>query len=60
VNYSLHPDARRDLRDAAQYYDDHAGAARALALLDEFEHSVESLVQHPELGTPGSTGSDGY
>jgi plasmid stabilization system protein ParE len=52
VRYTLHPEARRDLRDAARFYRDQSGPARAQALLSEFEHSVGLLLEYPELGSP--------
>jgi len=50
VNYSLHPDAASDLREAAEYYRERAGIALAQAFLAEFEHATNLLLQHPILG----------
>jgi plasmid stabilization system protein ParE len=50
MNYSLHPEAEDDLREAAQHYRDQAGSALALAFLAEFEHAVALLLEHPKLG----------
>jgi plasmid stabilization system protein ParE len=50
MKYSLHPDADGDLREAAEFYRESAGHALAQALFEEFEHSVNLLLQHPRLG----------
>jgi toxin ParE1/3/4 len=50
MNYWLHPEAREDLREAANFYRDNAGTALSQALLAEFEHSMGLLLEHPRLG----------
>jgi len=50
VNYWLHPEAREDLREAAEFYRDNAGVTLSQSLLAEFEHSVNLLLEHPRLG----------
>ena len=50
MNYWLHPEAREDLREAAEFYRDNAGAALSQSVLAEFEHSVNLLLEHPRLG----------
>jgi len=50
VNYWLHPEAREDLREAAEFYRDNAGVALSQSVLAEFEHSVNLLLEHPRLG----------
>jgi toxin ParE1/3/4 len=50
VRYRLHPEARRDLRDAAQFYADRADNALAQTFLAEFERAIGVLLRHPELG----------
>lgn len=50
MNYSLHPEAESDLREAAEYYRERAGAALVQAFLAEIEHSIHLLLQHPLLG----------
>lgn len=52
MNYSLHPEAEADLRDAAEFYRDRAGNTLSQSLLAEFEQSVNTLLQHPGLGPP--------
>jgi plasmid stabilization system protein ParE len=52
VNYSLHPKAEEDLRDAAEFYRERAGNSLSQSLLAEFEQSVNILLQHPGLGSP--------
>lgn len=50
MNYWLHPEAREDLREAASFYRDNAGTGLSQALLAEFEHSINLLLEHPRLG----------
>ena len=50
MNYWLHPEAQQDLREAAAFYREEAGAELAQSLLREFERSVELLLAHPGLG----------
>jgi len=50
VNYSLHPGAQEDLRDAAEFYREQAGTALSQSFLAEFEYSVGLLLEHPRLG----------
>lgn len=48
--YGLHPEAESDLRGAAEYYRERAGAAIAQAFFGDFEHSMTLLLEHPLLG----------
>jgi plasmid stabilization system protein ParE len=50
MNYSLHPEAQEDLREAARFYSEQAGVALSQSFLAEFEHTVQLLLQHPRLG----------
>jgi toxin ParE1/3/4 len=50
VRYWLHPEAREDLREAAQFYHERGGPALSQSFLAEFEHSVFILLRHPLLG----------
>ena len=52
MKYSLHPDAESDLREAAEYYRERAGAVLSQSLLAEFERALERLMQRPLLGAP--------
>lgn len=52
MKYRLHPEAKRDLKEAASFYRERAGSALALAFLAEFERSVALLLRHPALGAP--------
>jgi plasmid stabilization system protein ParE len=51
VNYRLHPEARKDLREAADFYREHADVALSQALLAEFERCVTLLLRHPDFGS---------
>lgn len=50
MKYSLHPEALQDLRDAAAFYRDRGGGNLSQSLLVEFEHAVNLLLRHPQLG----------
>src|SRR5882762_351921 len=50
MKYSLHPEAQQDLRDAAEFYRNRAGSSVSQSLFAEFEHTVNLLLQHPQLG----------
>lgn len=52
MNYSLHPEAQADLRDAAEFYRNNAGNSLSQSFLAEFEQSINILLQHPGLGAP--------
>ena len=52
MNYSLHPEAEEDLRDAAEFYRERASNSLSQSLLGEFEQSVNILLAHPGLGSP--------
>jgi hypothetical protein len=53
VNYWLHPEAQKDLWEAAEVYRGQAGTSLSQSFLAEFERSVGLLLQHPGLGTIG-------
>lgn len=50
MNHWLHPEAQEDRREAAEFYREKSDAALSLALLVEFERSVDLLLTHPSLG----------
>lgn len=50
MNYWLHPGAQQDLREAAEFYRQQAGAALSQAFLAELEHAAGLLLNHPHLG----------
>ena len=50
MNYWLHPEVQQDLREAADFYRQQAGAALSQAFLTEFEHAAGLLLKHPQLG----------
>ena len=52
MNYSLHPEALGDLRDAASFYREKAGTSLSQSFFGEFEQSINRLLQHPALGAP--------
>jgi plasmid stabilization system protein ParE len=50
VNYWLHPEAEKDLREAAEFYREQAGTALSQSFIAEFEHSVTLLLRYPGIG----------
>ncbi len=51
MNYSVHPDALRDLREAAAFYREQAGNNLSQSFLAEFEQSIKILLIHPGIGS---------
>jgi toxin ParE1/3/4 len=51
MNYSLHPEAEADLRDASEFYRERADKTLAQSFLAEFEQSLTILLRHPGLGS---------
>ena len=52
MNFSLHPDAERDLREAAEFYRESAGNSLSHSFLVEIERAISNLLRYPELGAP--------
>jgi plasmid stabilization system protein ParE len=50
MKYWLHPEAMKDLRDAAEFYRSRADSTLSQSLLAEFERSIEVLLRHPGIG----------
>lgn len=53
---TLHPDAERDLTEAAEFYEREGSPILAARFVAEFKRVTELLLRNPELGTPRSTG----
>ena len=60
MNYSLHPEAEDDLREAAEFYRERAGNSLSLALFAEFERTADLLLQHPGIGEQWRRGKRRY
>lgn len=56
MNYSFHRGAEHDITDAQDFYVQHAGLQVATRFLDELQHVISLLLQHPGLGTPTTKG----
>lgn len=52
VSYSLHPEAERQLSEAAAFYQSQAGGSLASAFLNEFVRVATLLALNPEMGRP--------
>jgi hypothetical protein len=52
VNYSLHPEATRELEEALAFYREQGGIGLARAFLLEFERVATLLVSNSGFGTP--------
>jgi toxin ParE1/3/4 len=52
MNYSFHAGAEQDVADAQDFYEQRAGLQVATRFLDELQHVIQLLLQHPGLGTP--------
>lgn len=52
MNYSFHTGAEQDITAAQDFYEQHAGLQVATRFLDELQHVIALLLQHPGMGTP--------
>lgn len=52
MSYSLHPEAERELSEAAAFYQSQAGGSLASAFLNEFVRVATLLALNPEMGRP--------
>lgn len=50
MKYKLHSEAETDLREAAEFYKQRADASLSRALLEEIDHAIGILLEHPKLG----------
>ena len=51
----MHPAARREVWRAFEWYLQEAGSPIAAGFLDDFEHTLALLKNHPEIGEPGAS-----
>ncbi len=56
MSYRIHPDAEKELGDAACFYAERASKMVATAFLDEFERVVELIVENQLRGPRGDNG----
>ena len=56
MTYALHPAAEKDLVEAAEFYRERGGNALAQLFLDEFDHALSLLLDHPRLGAQWRAG----
>jgi plasmid stabilization system protein ParE len=52
MNYTLHPDANRDVDEACRRYRMRASGKVVVRFLDEFDRVARLLTREPGLGTP--------
>jgi plasmid stabilization system protein ParE len=52
MNYVFHGGAEQDVTNAQDFYEQNAGLQVATRFLDELQHVIQLLLQHPGLGTP--------
>jgi plasmid stabilization system protein ParE len=52
VKYSVHPEAERELTEAAAFYHQTVNLRFASKFLDEFERVAQLLTENPGFGTP--------
>lgn len=55
ISIRLHPAARREIRRAFEWYLQEAGQRIAAGFLDDSEHTLALLKNHPEIGEPGGS-----
>lgn len=59
MRITLHPDAERDIEEAAAFYEREASPALAARFVLEFKAASALLLQHPDIGSPRSAGRRG-
>jgi len=55
ISLRLHPAARQEVRRAFDWYLREAGQRIAAGFLDDFQHTLSFLKNHPEIGEPGGS-----
>ena len=53
---TLHPDAEKDVAEAAEFYEREGSPALASRFIAEFKRVTQLLLSHPGLGSPRSNG----
>lgn len=56
----IHPDALRDIEEAASFYEREGSAALAARFIAEFERASKLILADPGLGTPRTRGRKGF
>lgn len=54
MNYSFHAGAEQDITVAQHFYAQHGGLQVATRFLDDLQHVIALLLEHPGLGTPNT------
>jgi len=52
MKVSLHPGARKDVEDAAAFYEREGSAALAARFVASLEQLIALLIRHPSIGSP--------
>ena len=60
MKLTLHPGAERDIQEAAAFYEKEGSPMLAARFVGEFKRLVSVLVEHPEIGSPRSSGRRGF
>ena len=59
MRVTLHPEAERDIEEAAEFYERQGSAVLAARFIFEFKNLTALLGQQPEIGSPRSAGRRG-
>jgi plasmid stabilization system protein ParE len=60
MKVNLHPEAERDLFEAASFYEREGSPALAIRFVAEFKRMAALLAERPEIGSPRSRGRRGF
>lgn len=60
MRVSIHPDAERELREAAEFYEREGSPLVAARFVREFRRLIELLGEHPHIGSPRARGRRGF
>lgn len=60
MKITLHPDADRDIEEAAAFYEREGSAILAARFIAEFKKLSRLLIEHPNIGSARSRGRRGF
>lgn len=60
MKVTLHPAAEQDVQEAAAFYEREGSRVVAARFVAEFRRLATLLVEHPEIGSPRSSGRRGF
>jgi plasmid stabilization system protein ParE len=59
MNITIHPEAERDVHEAAEFYEQEGSPLVAARFVNEFKKVMAILLEHSQIGSPRSNGKRG-